>query len=202
MKKETQERILAGAFRLFLENNYEKVSARELEQATGLTRGAIYYYSKDKNGLFRDVINKYILEKQDIKNRMGTRNIDEISLFDFLNDYVDCIDRNISSMRLLVKDESKADGAYFHLLYQAQINYEGFSELISKIFEEERRILEKVIRNAISRGEINPNFNPVELSFHLRYIFLGNSFEASLKTGVRINELRAFLLYYYKLIKI
>lgn len=202
MKKETQERILAGAFRLFLENNYEKVSTRQLEQTTGLTRGAIYYYSGDKNGLFRDVIDKFILEKQDINHRMAAKNIDELSLFDYLNDYVDSVEKNINSMRMLVRDESKAYGAYFRLLYQAQINYEGFSELISKKFEEERQILEKVIRNAILRKEINPDLNPVELSFHLRYIFLGNSFEESLKIGVRINELRALLLYYYKLIKI
>lgn len=197
----SENRILAGAFQLFLEYSYEKVSTSLLEEKIGLTRGAIFYYAKNKNQLFRDVINKYVLEKQDVKNKMSSVNIERVTLFEFLNTYIDCAQKNINSMRSLVNDESKAYGAYFRLLYQAQLNYEGFSELITQKFEEERSLLDQVVKYAIKRGEIKQELNPAEVARHIRYIFIGNSFEESLKIGFKIEEARSLILSYYNLIK-
>lgn len=197
----SENRILAGAFQLFLEYSYEKVSTSLLEEKIGLTRGAIFYYAKNKNQLFRDVINKYVLEKQDVKNKMSSINIERVTLFEFLNTYIDCAQKNINSMRSLVNDESKAYGAYFRLLYQAQLNYEGFSELITQKFEEERSLLDQVVKDAIERGEIKQELNPAEVARHIRYIFIGNSFEESLKVGFKIEEARSLILSYYNLIK-
>ena len=186
---------------MFLEYSYEKVSTSLLEEKIGLTRGAIFYYAKNKNQLFRDVINKYVLEKQDVKNKMSSVNIERVTLFEFLNTYIDCAQKNINSMRSLVNDESKAYGAYFRLLYQAQLNYEGFSELITQKFEEERSLLDQVVKYAIERGEIKQELNPAEVARHIRYIFIGNSFEESLKVGFKIEEARSLILSYYNLIK-
>lgn len=61
---------------MFLEYSYEKVSTSLLEKKIGLTCGAIFYYAKNKNQLFRDVINKYVLEKQDVKYKMSSVNIE------------------------------------------------------------------------------------------------------------------------------
>lgn len=201
MKYNSETRILAGAFQLFLEYNYEKVSTSLLEAKIGLTRGAVFYYAKNKKELFRDVIDKYVLEKQDVKFKMSSVRIEQITLLEFLNDYIDSAQKNINSMRDLVDDEAKAYGSYFRLLYQAQLNYDGFSELISQKFEEERCLLERVIRNSMERGEIKQGLDPSEVARHIRYIFIGNSFEESLKVGFKIEEARSFVMSYYKLIK-
>lgn len=202
MKNDTENRILAGAFQLFLEYNYEKVSTSLLESKIGLTRGAIFYYAKNKKELFRDVIDKYVLEKQDVKNKMSSVNIEHITLFNFLNDYIDSAKNNIESMRDMVQDESQAYGAYFRLLYQSQLYYDGFSEIISRKFEEERSMLGKVISNAIATGEIRPDLEPAEIAHHIRFIFTGYSFEESLKIGFKAEEARFLIMSYYKLIKV
>jgi AcrR family transcriptional regulator len=59
MPKVTQEHldarraeILAGARRAFAEHGYEGATVARLEQATGLSRGAIFHYFENKNDLF------------------------------------------------------------------------------------------------------------------------------------------------------
>ena len=59
MPKVTQEhldarkaQILEGARRAFAEYGYEGATVRKLEEATGLSRGAIFHYFENKNDLF------------------------------------------------------------------------------------------------------------------------------------------------------
>lgn len=44
--------ILDGARRCFAENGYEGATVRRLEEATGLSRGAIFHHFRDKDALF------------------------------------------------------------------------------------------------------------------------------------------------------
>src|SRR4051795_12348204 len=44
--------ILDGARRAFAENGYEGATVAKLEEATGLSRGAIFHYFENKNALF------------------------------------------------------------------------------------------------------------------------------------------------------
>lgn len=62
MKNYNIERILEPAFKLFLMYNYESVSTAKLEEATGLTRGAIFYKYKTKESIFKAVIDRYVLD--------------------------------------------------------------------------------------------------------------------------------------------
>ncbi|HKN63848.1 MAG TPA: helix-turn-helix domain-containing protein [Gaiellaceae bacterium] len=59
MPKVTQEHldarrkeILAGARRAFAEHGYEGATVARLEEATGMSRGAIFHYFENKNDLF------------------------------------------------------------------------------------------------------------------------------------------------------
>lgn len=49
---ERREEILAGARRCFAENGYEGATVAKLEEATGLSRGAIFNYFPSKEDLF------------------------------------------------------------------------------------------------------------------------------------------------------
>ncbi|EOM75017.1 TetR/AcrR family transcriptional regulator [Rhodococcus rhodnii] len=47
-----RSQILDGARRCFAEYGYDGATVRRLEEATGLSRGAIFHHFKDKDGLF------------------------------------------------------------------------------------------------------------------------------------------------------
>lgn len=52
----TRERLCRTALRLFAERGYAGVSNREIVEACGLTKGAIYWYFRSKEDLFRSVV--------------------------------------------------------------------------------------------------------------------------------------------------
>lgn len=53
---ETERRLLDCALTLFAEKGFAGVSVREIIEAAGVTRPVLYYYSKNKEDLFRRVV--------------------------------------------------------------------------------------------------------------------------------------------------
>ena len=70
--KNTKERLILGAFKLFLFNNFEKVTIADIEKETGVSRGSIFYYVESKEELFGIVVDKFIFEAQSLKQKMNT----------------------------------------------------------------------------------------------------------------------------------
>ena len=92
----TKERIIEEAFKLFLNHNYEKVSISDLEQAVGKTRGAIFYFFKNKEELFNEVIDTYIVKTQKPSEKF---NFDaNVSLEQFIYLYINGINATMSKM--------------------------------------------------------------------------------------------------------
>jgi len=58
-KNNRKQHLYEVAFKLFLMNRYEAVSISDIETASGMTRGAISYYGKDKLGLYYNVVHLY-----------------------------------------------------------------------------------------------------------------------------------------------
>ena len=54
-----KEAILTESFSLFLARGYDAVSISDIEQAAGVTRGAIFHHFSSKKELFKEVANKF-----------------------------------------------------------------------------------------------------------------------------------------------
>ena len=61
----TRERLARTALHLFAERGYDGVSNREIVEACGLTKGAIYWYYESKEDLFRSSLSEALLEWQE-----------------------------------------------------------------------------------------------------------------------------------------
>jgi len=61
----TRERLARTALRLFAERGYAGVSNREIVEACGLTKGAIYWYFENKEHLFRTVLAEALADFQE-----------------------------------------------------------------------------------------------------------------------------------------
>ena len=59
MRKGKKEILYRAAFKLFISRQFEGVSLSDIENESGLTKGAIYYYASSKKELFRNVIEYY-----------------------------------------------------------------------------------------------------------------------------------------------
>ena len=57
----TKDKILLEAYKLFINNGYHNTSMQQLVDSTGLTKGAFYYFFKNKKDIYEQVIEKYFL---------------------------------------------------------------------------------------------------------------------------------------------
>lgn len=55
------------AFTLFLQHQYDGVSLSDIEKATNMTRGAIFYYHTSKLDLFKAVMKYYFINRQKVQ---------------------------------------------------------------------------------------------------------------------------------------
>jgi len=60
----TRERLVRTALRLFAQRGYAGVSNREIVEACGCTKGAIYWYFESKEDLFRSVMAETLADFQ------------------------------------------------------------------------------------------------------------------------------------------
>ena len=89
--------ILEKAFSEFLNSSYAEVSTNDLERATGLTRGAIYYTYKSKEELFRAVIERFVLDKQHVLRKTGFH--EDAAKWISLKEYLETKSTNCSSVK-------------------------------------------------------------------------------------------------------
>lgn len=91
--------------------------------------------------------------------------------------------------------------SYFFLIMQATIYYPHFDEKIQNIIDTEKKVWEKIIKQAIQSGEINEDTNIKEAIIRFRCGFLGLAFMRSLTEGMDINELTEYYTATYMSLK-
>ncbi|MDM8242893.1 TetR/AcrR family transcriptional regulator [Phocaeicola barnesiae] len=192
MKDYDIDRILKPALKLFLTNNYEGVSTAKLEEETGLTRGAIFFKHKNKESLFKAVVDKYVLEF-----KPGSTEFKEVdSLKDFIDMFLLDIERRMNEMHSLgIPDVHRG---YFNLLYQALKYYPGADVMISEMLDRGVQIWENIIQKAKISGEITPTCNVHETALQFKYLYSGMAVEKSFRDGLQVSSLRNL---YYSLYK-
>ena len=193
----TKERIIEEAFKLFLKNNFEKVSISDLERSVGKTRGAIFYFFKNKEEIFNEVIDTYIIKTQSPSEKF---NFDaNISLEQFIYQYINGINTTMSKMlSLSVVNIYKG---YFTLYLQASRIYPDFAEIMTRNSVEEINLWEKVIDQAILSKEIK-EVNTRHYATLFRSCFLGLAFDRCLSYGLNTEELLVLYQNIYNQIKL
>ena len=193
----TKERITEEAFKLFLNNNYEKVSISDIEAAVGKTRGAIFYFFKNKEEIFIEVIDTYLIKTQDPKVKFQYD--ESTSLKQFINLYISGINTTMSKMlSISVVNIYKQ---YFSLYLQASRIYPNFSEIMTQNSIEEVNLWEKVIARAIKNKEIKA-VDTKHYATLFRSCFLGLAFDRCLLYGLNTEELYTIYLTIYNQIKL
>lgn len=183
--KTTKDFIIDASFKLFLEKSYDKVTVPDIEAATGLTRGSIFYHVRNKEDLFVKVVDKYVVDTQRVKRRMQIQK--ETTLEEFLQKYIKGVKSTMDFMcSLSIKNIYKS---YFFLVMQATLYYPHFEDKAKDLVDTENKAWEKIIKQAIQNGEIKDNTNIEDTVIRFRCGFLGLAFMKSLTEGMTIDEL-------------
>lgn len=195
MAENTKDYIIEQAYLLFLKKSYEAVSISELSKAIGMTKGAMYHHFESKEALFIAVIDKYLI-------------LDEITDYSDEMTLVQFIELNLKKAEEIVysimgKTLEFVPTSYLSLLIDAMRHYPGFTKDKMRYINADVAKVEKVMHNAIARGEIRNDINVRIMA--VNYFSLGAGMATSIlqenSPEQAINVLREQMYELYKVLK-
>ena len=198
-KNNRKEHLYATVFKLFLMKRYDAVSITDIEKESGMTRGAIVYYGKDKKGLYHDVLRHYLVDSQNLDFKLGKG--DFKSLGDFIEEYVRSCQETMNRFHQIDVTIENGSRAYMALILQV---CDYFPDLHEQYLENRNKELLKwieIIQMAIGNKEVRSDIDVITTAKIFMSIFYGQSYLDALSVGLNTVELRLQFQNIYKLIK-
>jgi len=148
----TKDFIIDEAFKLFLNHSYEAVSISDISTAIGLTKGALYHHFKNKEELFKSVVDNYLFIPEVVAD------IETISLYDYIQLIIAQSEKVIK--KLFISSLVFTPINYLSLFTDAFRHYPGYAESKGVFINNEIEKTKRVLENAIKSGEIREDINP------------------------------------------
>lgn len=160
---ELREEIIKKAFLQFLNRGYKACSLKTLEQATGLTKGAFYYYFKDKKEILEAGMERYF----SVMKEESEEDVERVTSF---REYIDLVIKN---------KEASADASqrifgcfilevlFFQLVLEVAPIFPDFRERIYTISKKRLANWEHIILRAKQSGEIRETLDTSVLARNL-----------------------------------
>ena len=200
-KEERRNNILLGAFKLFMSKEYANVTTSDLEEVTGVSRGAIYYKVKNKDGLYRAVIDKFVFNlivdslNRDISVSQKT------PFWDFIMNELELIRSRMSLIRKSNIDATAAQ--YLNLLSSACFHYEGFKDKSKDLERDILKLWLNYFHKGVEAGELKKNVDPNLAISVFRSLYYGDAFSLSIIGGeLDIESLKKKYLLLYNTIRL
>jgi len=198
MRANNKERLFAQTFSLMLTRNIGDLTLEEVENATGFTRGAIFYYARNKMDFFRQVIISEVLEKQDIHRKVDYT--EGMPLKDFIQAYL----AGVVHTRTYYLDAvcealpENSTHAYLLLILQIKRYYPDLGERYYEIMQEEIALWKKVLTDAVASGEIGPQQDLDTVAATFQSLFYGYAFHAAVGKSFDPAALQAQMTGFYR----
>lgn len=161
----TKDFIIEESFKLFLNRSYEAVSISDISQAIGFTKGALYHHFKNKEELFRSVVDKYLFIPEAIAD------IETISLSEYIQLCSVQAEKIIKTLFGFEMFFSPIN--YISMFADAFRHYPGYAKLKGIFINNEIEKTTKVLENAIKSGEIRADINPSLIATNFFSINMG-----------------------------
>ena len=202
-KNNRQDTLFNAAFKLFLLHQYKGVTLADIEKETGMTRGAIFYHANNKEDLYRKVVKRYWIDRQNLKKKMNLTK-DCSSLKEFIYSYTASISRTMNDLHSLLAGctVQQASQAYLSFLMQLKetapdLHDEYLSNRTNELFT-----WNDILRAAVASGEISEDIDTYAFAQTFLFLFYGQTFWEALDNGLNVDQLRRNYLKIYDAIRV
>lgn len=180
MIEDRKEKILLKAIELYMIEGYANVSITDLQAALNMGRGTLYYYFKDKDELFQEAVDVFLLQpKQRAMDRVPTTvTIPEmigvmLSYLDRLKEIYDQVEnKNINTSNVVT------------VMYTAYSRFPDLYKKARRLYEHELNLWKQAIKNSMRAGAVCGNV-PIETTAHM-FLHIKDGWDPG-STGVPMN---------------
>ena len=175
-------KLTAVAMDLFCQRDFASVTIKDIARAAKVNSALIYYYFKDKEDLFRVMIENAILQALDNYGRLKARHTDPT---DLINDWFE----NNLEMSVLMRKLVKIMIDYSH----SSVRVASVDTLIRRFYKMETSIISTGVREGVARGifkNVDPERTALFVSVHLDGIMVASMVRSNFDITAAMNELR------------
>ena len=201
-RKSHKRELFRVAFKMFILKSFDGVSIPDIEKATGFTRGTIFHYADTKLDLFRQVVEYYVLERQDIERKIQVA--DDCTLRQFIDTYAKGVERTMELLHEIIgidvpmRDCSRA---YLNMASQVSVLLPEVHKAFLNAMAKEERLWMEVIARGVENGELRSDVQPAILAKIMMSLFYGRAFQDSLINGMDPKLLKEEMLAVYERVK-
>ena len=201
-RKSHKRELFRVAFKMFILKSFDGVSIPDIEKATGFTRGTIFHYADTKLDLFRQVVEYYVLERQDIDRKIQVA--DDCTLRQFIDIYVKGVEQTMETLHEIIgmdvpmRDCSRA---YLNMTSQVSVLLPEVHKAFLNAMAKEERLWMEVIARGVENGELRSDVQPAILAKIMMSLFYGRAFQDSLIEGMDPKLLKEEMLAVYERVK-
>ena len=162
MVEDRRDKILLKALELYMVEGYANVSITDLQAALDMGRGTLYYYFKDKDELFQEVVDMFLIKPKQ-------RALERVRETGTIPDMIDAMLYYLNQLQEfynLVENKNINTSNVVTVMYTA---YSRFPELYKKarrLYEHELSLWIRAIKNSMHNGDIRGNV-PIETTAHM-----------------------------------
>lgn len=161
----------------------------------------MFYYANTKLDLFKKVVEYYILDTQDVNNKVSYTS--ECTLIDYINMYVNGIENTMQRLfeNMQMPSRENACRACISTLLQVCTLFPDIKERYLLNLHNDISRWVSVINSAVDNGEVVEGIDVLSIAKQFVCIFYGLSVVDSMSHGLNIPQLREQMYTLYNIIK-
>jgi AcrR family transcriptional regulator len=180
MVEDRREKILLKALELYMVEGYSNVSITDLQGALNMGRGTLYYYFKDKDDLFQEVVSTYLIQP---KQRALDKLKDTVTIAEMIDAMLYYMNQ-LQAFYEQVENKNINVSDVVNVMFTA---YSKFPELYKKakrLYEYELNLWIQAIKNSMRSGEIRGDVH-IETIAHM-FVHIKDGWDPG-RAGVPMN---------------
>lgn len=162
MQEDRREKILLKALELYMVEGYANVSITDLQAALNMGRGTLYYYFKDKDELFQEVVDQYLIRP---KHRALERVKDTATLPEMIDTML-YYTNQLKEFYDQVENKNINTSNVVTVMYTAYSRFPDLYRKARRLYERELNLWIQAIKNSMRAGEIRGNVH-IETMAHM-----------------------------------